>query len=52
MVKRVMVAIVGAGMGALVGLLVDFMGAGNIGLIACAVVGAIIPLAFLGQPGH
>lgn len=52
MVKRVMVAVIGAGMGALVGLLVDFLGAGNIALIACAIAGALIPLAVLGQPGH
>lgn len=52
MAKRVMVAIIGAGMGALVGLLVDFLGAGNIALIACAIAGALIPLVVLGQPGH
>jgi hypothetical protein len=52
MAKRVMVAVIGAGMGALVGLLVDFLGAGNIALIACAIAGALIPLALLGQPGH
>lgn len=47
-----MIAIVGAGMGALIGLPVDFLGAGNIALILGAVAGAAIPLAILGQPGH
>lgn len=50
--KRIMVAIIGAGMGALVGLLVDYVGGGNIALIVCAIVGAVLPLAVLGQPGH
>jgi hypothetical protein len=52
MLKRAMVAVVGAGMGALVGLLVDYLGAGNIALFAGALAGAIIPLAVLGRPGH
>jgi uncharacterized protein YacL len=52
MAKRIMVSIVGAGMGALIGLLIDYLGAGNIALIGCAVVGALIPLVVLGQPGH
>jgi len=47
-----MLAVVGAGMGSLVGLIVDFAGAGNIALIGGAIAGAIIPLALLGQPGH
>jgi len=50
--KRIMVAIIGAGMGALVGLPIDYLGAGNIALIACAIAGAVIPLAVLGRPGH
>lgn len=50
--KRIMLAVVGAGMGSLVGLLVDFAGAGNVALIGGAVAGAIIPLALLGQPGR
>jgi len=52
MAKRLMVAVVGAGIGSLVGLLVDFLGAGNPALIAGAVIGAIVPLLVLGSPGH
>jgi hypothetical protein len=52
MVKRMMVAIIGAGMGGLVGLLADFAGGGNIALIACAIAGAVLPLAVLGRPGR
>ncbi len=47
-----MVAVVGAGIGSLVGLLIDYAGAGNMGVIGGAVAGALIPLALLGQPGH
>jgi len=47
-----MLAIVGAGIGSLAGLLVSFLGAGNIALIAGAVVGAIVPLLLLGKPGQ
>jgi hypothetical protein len=50
--KRVMLAIVGAGIGSLAGLLVSFLGAGNVALIAGAVVGAAIPLVWLGPPGR
>jgi hypothetical protein len=49
--KRVMLAIVGAGIGSLAGLLVSFLGAGNAALIAGAVIGAIVPLIVLGKPG-
>lgn len=52
MVKRLVVMIVGAGMGSLAGLLVDLMGAGNMGLIAGAIVGAVLPLVILGPPGR
>jgi len=52
MAKRVMVAVVGAGIGSLVGLLVSFMGVGNPALIVGAVAGAVIPLVVLGSPGH
>jgi hypothetical protein len=52
MVKRVMVAVVGAGIGSLVGLLVSFLGVGNPALIVGAVAGAVIPLLVLGSPGH
>jgi hypothetical protein len=49
--KRVMVAIVGAGIGSLAGLLISFFGAGNAALVAGAVIGAILPLLVLGKPG-
>jgi hypothetical protein len=52
MAKRIMVAVVGAGMGALIGLPIDFLGAGKVALILGAVAGAMIPLAILGQPGR
>lgn len=52
MAKRVMVSVIGAGMGSLVGLLVSFLGAGNPALIIGAVVGAVLPLLVLGSPGH
>lgn len=52
MAKRIMVSVIGAGMGSLVGLLVSFMGAGNPALIIGAVVGAVLPLLVLGSPGH
>jgi hypothetical protein len=49
--KRIMLAVVGAGIGSLAGLLVSFLGAGNIALIGGAVVGAIVPLLVMGRPG-
>ncbi len=52
MAKRLMVAVVGAGIGSLAGLLVSYLGAGNIALIAGAIVGAVLPLLFLGPPGR
>ncbi|HWB86873.1 MAG TPA: hypothetical protein VG675_22200 [Bryobacteraceae bacterium] len=48
--KRIMLAVIGAGIGSLVGLLVSFMGAGNPALIIGGVVGAIIPFLILGAP--
>ena len=48
--KRLMLAVVGAGIGSLAGLLVSFLGAGNSALIAGAVLGAIVPLLVLGRP--
>jgi uncharacterized membrane protein YeaQ/YmgE (transglycosylase-associated protein family) len=48
--KRIMVAVVGAGIGSLVGLMVSFLGAGNWALIVGAVLGAVVPLLVLGQP--
>ena len=52
MAKRIMVVVVGAGIGSLAGLLASFLGAGNFALIAGAVLGAAIPLAVLGKPGQ
>jgi uncharacterized membrane protein YeaQ/YmgE (transglycosylase-associated protein family) len=52
MSKRLMLAVVGAGIGSLAGLLVSFLGAGNWALIAGAVVGAVVPLVVLGAPGR
>ena len=46
-----MLAVVGAGIGSLVGLLVSFLGAGNPALIVGAILGAAIPLLVLGKPG-
>ena len=50
--KRIMIAVVGAGIGSLAGLLISFLGAGNIALVACAAAGAVIPLIWLGAPGR
>jgi hypothetical protein len=50
--KRIMLVIVGAGIGSLVGLLVSFLGVGNWALIAGAAVGALIPPVFLGPPSQ
>ena len=47
-----MMAVVGAGIGSLAGLLVSFAGAGNWALIGGAVLGAVIPLLVLGPPGR
>lgn len=52
MTKRIMLAIIGAGMGALVGLLIDYLGGGNLALVICAGLGAIVPMFVLGSPGH
>jgi len=49
--KRIMLVVVGAGIGSLAGLVVSFLGAGNVALIAGAAVGAILPLVVLGSPG-
>ena len=48
--KRIMVSVVGAGIGSLAGLLVSFLGAGNAALVVCAAVGAVLPLVVLGKP--
>jgi hypothetical protein len=52
MAKRIMVAVVGAGIGTLVGLLVASFGAGNPALIVGGIVGAVVPLLVLGPPGR
>ena len=49
--KRVMLAVVGAGIGALCGLIVDYFGAGTPALWAGAAAGAVIPQFVLGPPG-
>ena len=50
--KRLMVAVIGAGIGALAGLLIDYLGVGTPALVACAAAGALIPQFVLGPPGH
>jgi len=50
--KRIMLVVVGAGIGSLAGLLVSFLGVGNWALIAGAAVGAVIPPVVLGPPSH
>ena len=52
MAKRLMLAVVGAGLGALLGLLFSAMGIGNAALFVGALVGAVVPLAVLGRPGR
>ena len=49
--KRIMIVVVGAGIGSLAGLCFSFLGAGNAALIAGAIAGAVIPLVVLGRPG-
>ena len=46
-----MLAVVGAGIGSLAGLLISFLGAGNAALVWGAVLGAILPLLVMGRPG-
>jgi len=52
MAKRIMISLVGAGIGSLAGLLVSFLGVGNLALILGAVAGAVIPLAVMDPPGR
>jgi hypothetical protein len=52
MAKRLMVAVVGAGIGSLVGLVFANLGAGTIALFAGAIAGAALPLIVLGPPGR
>ena len=49
--KRIMVAVVGAGLGTFAGLLVAYLGVGTPALVGGAVVGAVVPLIVLGKPG-
>ena len=49
--KRIMLAIVGMGLGAFAGLVADVLGAGNIALLAGGAIGAIVPQFILGAPG-
>ena len=48
--KRIMVSVVGAGIGSLAGLLISFLGVGNGALIAGAAIGAVVPPLVLGKP--
>jgi hypothetical protein len=50
--KRIMLVVVGAGIGSLVGLLVSYLGVGNWALIAGAILGGVIPSFVLGPPSH
>ena len=50
--KRIMLAVVGAGIGSLAGLLVSFLGAGNAAIFGGAIVGAILPFLVLGAPSR
>ncbi len=52
MAKRIMIAFVGAGIGALAGLLIDFLVAGRPAVLAGAAAGAVIPQFVLGPPGR
>ena len=52
MARRLMVAVVGAGVGALAGLLIDDLGAGAAALWVCAALGALAPQFLLGPPGR
>jgi hypothetical protein len=50
--KRILLAVVGAGIGSLAGLFVAFLGAGNLAILLGAVAGAIFPFLILGSPGR
>jgi hypothetical protein len=49
--KRIMVAVVGAGIGGFAGLLISSLGLGTPALFGGVVVGAVVPLVVLGKPG-
>jgi len=50
--KRVMVALVGAGLGSLVGVAARFLGAGDAAVFIGAALGAVLPPLLLGRPGR
>jgi hypothetical protein len=50
--KRIILIVIGAGMGALAGLVLSFIGLGNKGLFIGAIVGGLIPPIVLGRPGR
>jgi hypothetical protein len=52
MLKRLMVVVVGAALGSLVGVVARFLGAGDAAVFGGAAVGAVLPLAVLGRPGR
>ena len=47
-----MIAVVGAGIGALAGLLIDYLGGGTPAVFLSAAAGAVIPQFVLGTPGR
>lgn len=51
MLKRLMVVVVGASLGSLVGAAARFLGAGDAAVFGGAAVGAVLPLVILGRPG-
>jgi hypothetical protein len=52
MAKRLMVVVVGAALGAFVGVAARFLGAGDAAVFGGAAVGAVLPLLVLGRPGR
>ena len=51
--KRIMVAVVGAGIGAFAGLIVSWWGVhATTALFGGAAIGAVVPLLVLGKPGE
>lgn len=50
--KRIMLAVVGAAIGSLAGLVVSQFGPGRVAVIIGALFGATVPLIALGRPGR
>ena len=50
--KRIMVSVVGAGLGSLVGVAARFLGAAEVVVFRGAAVGAVLPQVVLGRPGR